>query len=441
MKTNSRFLEPALEVFGTWQFSPRSARRQLLQAWISTLKAAAEEIARAITRETGKPITLARGELLRSQDTLQATSEALASFGEEAIPYDLMAGADGCRATFRRYPRGVIMAITPFNFPVNLAMHKLAPAVGAGCAVIWKPCPQAPETSALLLASFHAGCELVQAPGKLIQLASLSPQEAEAMARDDRVALVSFTGSEGVGMRLKSVLNGKPLTLELGGNAAVVLDEGIDAAKAAGQLAHAAMAAGGQSCCKAQRFYVHNTLMDSFVTAFVDAVRALPCGDPLDESTVIGPLISEDAALKADSAVDAAVAAGARVLLRGTRQGRLLPPIVLCDQDDRTLLCCEEAFAPIAIIVEVASFEEGLQRAADTRFGLRSSIYSRDQRNLRLAERKLRAGSILLNLPPTFRLDSAPFGGLLASGQGYEGPRWAMESFTEGRLIVEGLAP
>ncbi len=433
-------LDRALAASDAWRPSSRLQRRSLLFAWKDALGMESEALAHLITEETGKPITLARGEVQRGLETVQSTVEALACFGEEAVPYDLMAGAEGCRATLHRDPVGVILAITPFNFPVNLALHKLAPALGAGCVALWKPCPQAPRLARRMQEAFTTAARGLGVPEDLIQLADVPPEQAEQLALDDRVAHVSFTGSERVGNHLKRILCGKPLTLELGGNAAVVLDAGIDALRAAHQLAPAAVAAGGQSCCKAQRFYVHRELWDAFVPAFVDAVQSLPLGDPKDPSTVVGPLIDEAAAERAEQWLDAALQGGATALLRGPRAGRFLPPAILTGVPQDLPLCCDEAFAPISVLASVDTFEEGLERAAQTRFGLRASAYSRDARHLQVAAARLRAGGVLLNLPPTFRLDRAPFGGLGASGQGLEGPRWALEAFTEPRLVVEGPA-
>lgn len=423
-----------------WGRTSRHARRQLLQAWIRHYRDAAEELSNLITAETAKPITLARGEVARGVATLEATVEALATFGEEAVPYDLMAGADGTRARLRRFPKGVVLAITPFNFPVNLALHKLAPALGAGCAVLWKPCPQAPRTSRRLGASFQAAAKEVGAPEGLLQEADLPVAEAEALALHPGVDVVSFTGSERVGHHLRGLLPHKTLLLELGGNAAVVLDAGIDAAAVARELAPAAVAGGGQSCSKAQRIYVHQELWDAFSAAFVAAVEALPVGDPADPATVVGPLIDERSAQRGEAWIASALARGAKALRAGERRGALLPPAVLTGVPEDEPLTCEEAFAPLVVLEPVPTFEAGLRRAAATRFGLRASAYSRDQRHLHRAEEVLRAGGVLLNLPPTFRLDAAPFGGVGASGQGWEGPRWALESFSESRLIVEGPA-
>ncbi len=437
---HDQYLQLAQRTFAAWRGASRLVRRNLLEAWLGHYRDAAEELAHLITEETGKPITLAKGEVQRGVATLQATVEAIGTFGEEAVPYDLMAGAEGCRATLRRFARGPVLAITPFNFPVNLALHKLAPALGAGCSVVWKPCPQAPRLAARLFESFERARRDVGAPEHLLQVAQVEPAEAEALARDARIAVVSFTGSERVGLHLQSILGGKPLTLELGGNAAVVLDAGIDVVRAAAQLAPAAIAGAGQSCSKAQRFYVHQELWSDFLPAFLEAVKALPVGDPWDPAVIMGPLIDEATAIRVDAALDGAIVRGAQVLLRGPRQGLLLPPAILSGVDEEDPLVCEESFSPVAVLNPVATFEEGLGKAAATRFGLRAAAYSRDARNLRRAAETLRAGGVLLNLPPTFRLDAAPFGGLGHSGQGLEGPRWAMESFTEPRLIVEGPA-
>ncbi len=439
-KVQEGLVVDALRAFAGWKDASRQTRRLLLEAWSQQMALVREELALGITEETGKPITLARGEVGRAEMSLKATIEAIAAFGEVAVPYDLMPGADGCRAVLRRFPLGPVLAITPFNFPVNLAVHKIAPALGAGCSVLWKPCPQAPRTSRLLWESFEAARLQVAAPVHLLQMAGPDPVAAEELARDPRIAAVSFTGSERVGRHLEKVLAGKRLLLELGGNGAVVVDAGVDANAVARQLAPAAVAGAGQSCSKAQRIYVHQRLWAAFVPAFIEAVLAMPVGDPMDPAVMVGPLIDEATARRVEEALDRAEAGGAEVLLRGRREGALLPPAILTMVPEDDPFQCEEAFSPVTVLTCVDSFEEGLERAAATRFGLRASAYSRDQRHLQLAATKLRAGGVLLNLPPTFRLDAAPFGGVGASGNGFEGPVWAMEGFTEGHLIVEGPA-
>ncbi len=440
MTSLSLLLAQSASSFAAWKGSSRHARRALIQAWIHHYQGAAGELAQLITEETGKPITLARGEVGRGIATLEATVEALGTFGETGVAYDLMAGAEGCRARIRYFPKGPVLAITPFNFPVNLALHKLAPAVGAGCSVLWKACPQAPRTSRRLWDTFEAARAEVGAPAHLVQLAEIAAEQAEALALDPGVAVVSFTGSERVGHHLRALLPHKPVLLELGGNAAVVLDAGIDAEAVARQLAPAAVAGAGQSCSKAQRIYVHEALWEAFVPAFVSAVKALPVGDPQDPATVVGPLIDLRSAERVESWIQSALHRGARSLLQGPRIGALLPPAILTDVPEDEALACEEAFAPVTVVERVADFDAGLRRAAATRFGLRASAYSRDQRHLRRAEEVLRAGGVLLNLPPTFRLDAAPFGGVGASGHGFEGPRYALEAFSEARLMVEGPA-
>ena len=432
------FATRSMRAFEAWRTASRHTRRALIQRWREIISVSAGELARLITQETGKPISLSRAEIQRGLITLQATEDALTTFGEEAIPYDVMGGSTGCLARLQRIPRGPVLAITPFNFPVNLALHKLAPAIAAGCSAVWKPCPQAPLTSQLLFDTFEATRVELKAPEHLLQLADVPPNEAEALALDARISVVSFTGSDRVGLHLKKILGGKPLILEMGGNAAVVLDAGIDAVSVAKALAPAAVAAAGQSCCKAQRIYVHAELWDAFATAFVDAVKALPCGDPMNEATVVGPLIDEATALRLDASLDRAIQAGAVVLLRGKRNGPLLPPAILTNVSESDPLQCDELFGPITVLTKVVNFEDGLDRAAATRFGLRASVYTRDSGHERLAEERLHAGCVLFNLPPTFRMDAAPFGGLKASGQGLEGPRWAMESYTEPRMIVRG---
>jgi glyceraldehyde-3-phosphate dehydrogenase (NADP+) len=433
-------LEAAGRAFEGWRGTSRQGRRAHLEAWAAEVQHRADSLATLVTEETGKPISQARAEVARGLVTLRTTAEALGSFGEEAVPYDLLPGGAGCRAVLRHFPVGPVLAITPFNFPVNLALHKLGPALGAGCSAVWKPCPQAPRTAALLSEAFEAAARACGADPDLVQRADVAPEAAEALARDPRIALVSFTGSERVGMHLRAVLGGKPLILELGGNAAVVVDAGVDVVRAAAALAPAAVASAGQSCCKAQRIYVARPAFEAFARAFVDAVRALPAGDPFDPATVVGPLIDEATAQRLDAGLDRALAAGATALLRGGRQGALLPPAILTGVAETDPLCCEELFGPITVLTSVEDFDAGLARAADTRFGLRASVYTRDLGRWQRAREVLRAGCVLLNLPPTYRVDAAPFGGLGASGQGLEGPRWALEAFSEARLHVEGPA-
>lgn len=416
---------------------PVHARAALLQATAERIRARSDELARLIALESGKPIALARAEVVRAALTFELSAGEARSFGGETFPLDLEPRGEGRLGFTVRVPRGVVAAISPFNFPLNLVAHKLAPALAVGAPVILKPAPQSPLTALLLVEWL---LELGAPPAALSAL-HCAPDVAERMVRDERVAVLSFTGSDRVGWHLKSLAGRKHVLLELGGNAPCILDGTVDVAALAKPVALAAFAYAGQVCVKAQRILVHESVRAEFERHLLQAARSLPCGDPLDERTLVGPMIDESAAERVSLWIEEARAQGARVLCGGGRSGRLVEPAVLAEVPSKARVCTEEIFGPVATLESWRDFGDVLELCNATRYGLQVGLFTRDLGRALQAVRTLEYGGVIVNDTSAFRIDSMPYGGTKASGIGREGPRSAMEEFTEPRTVVLRPAP
>jgi len=411
---------------------PRHRRADALRLVADRIAARAEEFARTIALEAGKPIRTARAEVGRAVSTFTYASEEARRFAGEVVPLDGQPGGAGRLGWTERVPRGVVFAITPFNFPLNLVAHKVAPALASGNAVVVKPSPRTPLTS-LLLGEVFLETDL---PRAAVQVVPMEIEEIDFAVRDGRVSMVSFTGSAEVGWRLRERAARKPVALELGGNAPVIVDETADAAYAVERTALAAFAYAGQVCISAQRVLVHESRAAEFTRRLVESAEALRAGDPLDEATEISNMIDEPAARRAEAWVHEAVAAGARLLCGGRRVGSLLDATVLTDVHSEMRVCAEEVFAPVATVQTFGDFEEALAEANATRYGLQAGLFTRDLSRAVRALRALEFGGVIVNDAPAFRVDNMPYGGVKQSGFGREGVRYAMEEMTEPRLIV-----
>jgi acyl-CoA reductase-like NAD-dependent aldehyde dehydrogenase len=411
---------------------PRHRRADALRLISAGLDGRAEEFARAIAREAGKPIRTARAEVARAVATFTHASEEARRFAGEVVPLDGQPGGAGRVGWTERVPRGVVFGITPFNFPLNLVAHKVAPALASGNAVVVKPSPRTPLTS-LLLGEVFLETDL---PRAALQVVPMEIEDIDFAVRDERVRMVSFTGSAEVGWRLRERAARKPVALELGGNAPVIVDETADAAYAVERTAQAAFAYAGQVCISAQRVLVHEKHAPAFIERFVESADTMRAGDPLDEATEISNMIDEPAARRAESWVQEAVAAGARLLCGGTRRGSLLAPTVLTDVHAEMRVCAEEVFAPVATVQTFRDFDEALAEANATKYGLQAGLFTRDLSRAVRALRALEFGGVIVNDAPAFRVDNMPYGGVKQSGFGREGVRYAMEEMTEPRLVV-----
>ncbi|MBI4575519.1 MAG: aldehyde dehydrogenase family protein [Planctomycetes bacterium] len=407
-------------------------RSRALARLARALEAGREAMAALIRDEAGKPVRLARQEVDRAVRTLDLAAAEAERLGGEVLPLDSTEAERGRTGLVRRFPVGVVLGITPFNFPLNLALHKLGPALAAGCPIVLKTADQTPLTLLRLAEEVHR----LGLPAGAVSVLSCEVPRAEAMVRDDRVALLSFTGSARVGFHLKAVAGKKRVLLELGGNAAVYVDRSADLGLAARRVAFGAMAYAGQVCISVQRVYVHGAVHEAFRGRLLAEVARLARGDPRDPEVVVGPLISEAAALRVEALVEEALAAGARVLCGGRREGRHYEPTILEGCPARARVVREEAFGPVAVLEPVDGAAAGFAAINDSDYGLQAGVFTNDLQQLLQAHETLEVGAVLHDEVPTWRHDAMPYGGVKDSGRGREGLRYAMEAMTEPRLLV-----
>jgi acyl-CoA reductase-like NAD-dependent aldehyde dehydrogenase len=411
---------------------PRHRRAALLGAIVEGLRGSRDELAWLMMAEAGKPIRYAEAEVDRAIWTFTVASEETKRLAGELMPLDASPVGDGYLAMTARLPVGPIAAISPFNFPLNLVAHKVAPALAVGAPVVLKPPPQAPLTSLRL-------ARIVQEAGAPPGLFNVLPCPVEVAAQlvtDDRLALLSFTGSARVGWALKNQAGKKRVVLELGGNAAAIVQDDADVEFAASRLAVGAFAYAGQVCISTQRLYVQEEIYERFLNRFLAATRQLPIGDPADPKTVVGPMIDQAAADRVQGWVKEAVSHGATTLLAGTRRGNVLSPIVLSDVDPQMKVVCEEVFGPVVVVSRYRAFQEAIEMVNASSYGLQASVFTRRVEDVFRAWAGLDVGGVIVNDYPMFRVDQMPYGGQKESGLGREGVRYAMESMSEPRLLV-----
>ncbi|HYE99773.1 MAG TPA: aldehyde dehydrogenase family protein, partial [Planctomycetota bacterium] len=427
-----RAVEAAVRGFEATRRFSSAARSELLRKTAEGLARRRDEVARTITAENAKTIKLSRIEVDRAVATFTAAAEEARRIGGEVLPLDLYRGGERRFGMTRRFPLGPILAISPFNFPLNLVAHKVAPALAAGNSVVLKPASATPLTALLL-------GEILQeagAPAGALNVVPCAGADAERLVADDRFKLLSFTGSPAVGWSLKAKAGRKRVVLELGGNAAAVVHDDADAAAAAERCANGAFAYSGQICISVQRIYVQERIADVFSRELVRRAEALVLGDPFDEATDLGPMIDDAAAARTEAWVDEAVRGGARVLCGGRREGRFFRPTVLENVAPAMKVHCAEVFAPVVNLYRYGGFEEALAAVNDSAFGLQAGIFTRDLGRVVKAYETLEVGAVLINEAPTWRLDTMPYGGEKESGLGREGVRYAIEEMTQLRLMA-----
>jgi glyceraldehyde-3-phosphate dehydrogenase (NADP+) len=410
-------------------------RQAILRAISEGIGKRREEFAHLIALEAGKPIRTARAEVDRAVFTFAVAAEEATRIGGEWLPLDWQASTAGRAGIIRRFALGPILAITPFNFPLNLVAHKVAPAIAAGCTTVLKPAPQTPLTS-LLLAEV---CEQAGLPAGALNVLPLANQEAEKLVGDDRLKMLTFTGSVPVGWALKGKSGKKKVTLELGGNAAVIVHCDADVDVAADRCVVGGFSYAGQSCISVQRIYVQRSIQEQFLARLLAGVRKLHVGDPLNEATDVGPMISEEAARRAASWIEEAVAGGAKLHAGGKREGAVLQPAVLTNVRAEMRVSCEEVFAPVVIIESYDEFGDAIRRVNDSPFGLQAGVFTRDSKLLFSAFENLEVGGVIVGDMSAFRIDHMPYGGVKDSGIGREGLRYAIAEMTEPRILVLNL--
>jgi len=422
--------------FTAMKAMPRHARRDLLTRIAEAMTRERAALGAELAQSCGKPIGQALGEVDRAIMTFSLAADESRRFAGEMIPLDIDPRTVGYTGMVHRFPVGPISAITPFNFPLNLLAHKVAPAIAVGSALVVKPPPQCPQM-AFRLGRILAECGL---PAGAYNVLHLPIPVAEGLATDPRFAMLTFTGSPTVGWHLKNVAGKKKVCLELGGNAAAVVHEDAgDLDWVAQRLALGAFAYAGQVCIKVQRILVHQPIYGKFVQKFVAATAALVCGDPMDTKTVVGPMIDSGAADRVQAWTAEAVAAGAEVLLAGKRTGNVLSPGLLANVPHDAKVSCREIFGPVSIVAPYREFGEALAQVNDSDFGLQAGVFTHDVNRIFVAFNTLETGGVIANDFPTLRVDNYPYGGVKDSGFGREGVRYAMEEMSEPRILVLNL--
>jgi acyl-CoA reductase-like NAD-dependent aldehyde dehydrogenase len=413
---------------------PRWKRREILEDVASALIEQKERFANLIVAEAGKPLRLARAEVDRAVLTFKTAAEEAARLGGESLPLDLTEGNEGRWGLVQRFPVGPILAITPFNFPLNLVAHKLAPAMAAGCPFILKPAPQTPFTALAL------GEVILKAgwPQEALAVLPLSNTDTAHLAeKEDRIKLVSFTGSAKVGWELKAHSGRKRVLLELGGNAALIVhSDWHDLEDAALRTAHAAFGYAGQSCISVQRVFVHRSVFQSFLWKLVEHTAHLVSGDPSDELTEVGPLIRPSEAERIEAWIKEAVDAGAKLIAGGERHDSVITPAILTGTKPGMKVRDEEVFGPVVLVEPYEDFEQALADVNHSRYGLQAGLLTRDAGRILTAYRELEVGALIVGDTPAWRLDPMPYGGVKDSGLGREGIRSAIEEMTEPRMLV-----
>lgn len=424
-------IESARSAFALTRVQPAHERARLLDAVAREIEVRKEDFARLITLETGKPITYSRIETDRAIFTFRTSAQEATRIEGTVLPLDLATAGGRRKAIVQRFPLGPIAAITPFNFPLNLVAHKVGPAIASGNTFVLKPSSNAPRVSLLLGEVLEkSGC--ISGACNIVPCAS---SEATQLVTDERVKLLTFTGSPAVGWPLKSAAGKKRVVLELGGNAGVIVDRSADLSAAIPRLVAGSFANAGQSCIAVQRIFVHDSVYDSFLERFLSGSRAIKVGDPEEEATVVGPMITEDAAAKVQAWVDEAVRSGGQLLLGGTRDRAIMQPTVLTGVDRSLPVCAQEVFAPVVVLERFSDFHEAVKSVNSSDFGLQAAVFSNDLANVSFAYENLEVGGVIVNEASTYRMDHMPYGGVKDSGFGREGVRYAVEEMTEMKLL------
>jgi acyl-CoA reductase-like NAD-dependent aldehyde dehydrogenase len=425
-------IECAGEAYRHMKKIPSYKRSEILLAIAAKVQRQKKELAMLMAEEAGKPFSLSLAEVERTVFTFSVAAEEAKRIGGEVLPLDLAAHSERRWGVTRRVPIGPITGISPFNFPINLVAHKIAPAIAAGNTVVLKPPPQAPLTS-LRLAQIILDAGV---PPGTINVLPCRIEIAEQLVTDERLKMLSFTGSPEVGWSLKSKAGKKKVLLELGGNAGVIVDRTANLDFAVKRIAAGAYAYAGQICIKVQRIFVHTDIYDDFLLRFIETVKTLKIGDPMEDETVLSAVIDKAAADRIESWIAVARDGGATILVGGNRKGNIIEPTLISNTVPEMKVYHSEVFGPVATIHRYRDIDEAIDGLNDSRYGLQAGIFSNDFRNIFYASEQLEVGGVIINDYPTFRIDHMPYGGVKDSGFGREGIKYAIEEMTELKFIA-----
>lgn len=425
-------LAAADEAFPAWRSASRHRRQTLLRAIAQLVRERRDELVELLSREVGKPITASQGEVYRLAMTFELAADEISRFEIEDVPLDLDARGAGMRCTVERFPRGPIFAIVPYNWPYNLAAHKIAPALATGNTMVLKPSPLAPLSTLTLARLIHeAGC-----PPGVFNAWNGPTQAVDRLIDDPRIKMLSFTGSAAVGWELKRKLYDRPVTLELGGDATAVVEPDADLDWAVERLVAGAFGYAGQICISIQHALVHRDVYEKVRERLTRLTAECPTGDPMEKATVCGPMISDEAADRVMGFVEEAMGQGARLLAGGTREGRTIAPTLLEDVPDTARLAHEEVFGPVLTLRAYDDLDEAIRLVNASPYGIHAGVFTRNIAAAEKAFRELEVGGVIVNDFPTLRFDNIPYGGVKRSGFGREGVRYAMLEMTEPKAMV-----
>ena len=425
-------VDAAVAAFDLTRRLPAYERGRILREISAGIGVRREELGRLIATESGKPIRDALVEVDRAVLTFRLGAEEAERMTGEVIPLDLLPSSKDRVGITRRFPIGPIAAISPFNFPLNLAAHKVAPAIATGNPIVLKP----PSKDPLTMLAIAEIIEAAGPPPGSVSILPMTRELGDRMVADERFKLLTFTGSPAVGWRMKERAGKKKVVLELGGNAGVIVDKTADLDWAVRRSLVGAFAYAGQVCISVQRMVIHEAIWDTFMDRFVEGARALKLGDPLDPTTDLGPMVDAIAAERTQRWVEEAVALGGTLRLGGRADGTFFPPTILTDVPLSAHVCADEAFAPLVVASRFADFDEAIAMVNDSSFGLQTGVFTNDLGAAWRAFGDLEVGGVIINDVPTYRIDHMPYGGVKDSGLGREGLRWAMEDMTEIRIMV-----
>lgn len=427
-----RAIEAARRSFKETKILSSHKRSSICLHVANRIKDDQEGIAKVLSREAGKPISQARIEVERAVATFTAAAEEARRIEGKVLPLDWDTGSEGRIAITRRFPIGPVLAITPFNFPLNLVAHKVAPAIASGCTIVLKPASKTPLCS-LILAEIvlEAGY-----PDAAISVLPVSGNNADILVADERFKLITFTGSPEVGWNMKEKAGKKKVILELGGNAGVIIHHDANIDYAISRCLAGGFFYSGQSCISVQRIFLQEEIYEAFMSGFLEGVSKLVVGDPLDDKTQVGPMISEEDAIRVENWVQEAISEGGKVLIGGKRERSLFQPTVLTSVKPDMKVSCREVFAPLVVMTKYRDIEDAIAWVDNSIYGLQAGLFTKDIKSIFKAFEEIEVGGVIANDIPSYRVDHMPYGGVKNSGVGREGPRYAIEDMTEMRLLV-----
>ncbi|MGA2669468.1 MAG: aldehyde dehydrogenase family protein [Ignavibacteria bacterium] len=425
-----------VKMFAHYKNLPAYKKAELLFKVSAKFKERKNELAKLITTETGKPIKFSLVEIDRAVLTFRLGAEECTRINGEVISLDLLKGSENKMGLVRRFPLGLILGITPWNFPVNLVAHKVSPALASGNVIMLKPSSNSLQCGIQVGRIIHEACAELGIDFCPINVLPLSGSEIDKHVSDDRIKMISFTGSSDIGWKLKKKINRQRIGLELGGNAGVIIDEDTDIDSAVPKIIIGGFSSAGQSCISVQRVYIHAKIYDKFRESFIASVKNVKFGDPFEEDTIVGPMITEVDAIRAESWINEARDAGAGVLTGGSRDGAVLQPTVIENAPNHVNVKCSEVFAPVITIDKFTRFEEAVREVNNSRYGLQAGVFTNNLQHVLYAYNNIHTGGVVINDASAYRMDSMPYGGTKESGIGREGVAYAIKEMTDEKILV-----